>query len=93
VKRNLEGLGRRGTALRAYEAKTHLPELLERVEHGEKILITRRGTPVALLTQPPPKIGSVVHQVVEDMLAYRNRQKRTTGALSIRQMIEHGRKS
>jgi prevent-host-death family protein len=32
----------------SYEAKTHLPELLERAGRGEKILITRRGTPVAL---------------------------------------------
>jgi antitoxin (DNA-binding transcriptional repressor) of toxin-antitoxin stability system len=81
------------TSVGSYEAKTHLPELLERVEHGEKILITRRGTPVALLTQPPQKVGRDVHQVVEDMLAYRNRQNRSTGELSIRQMIEQGRRS
>ncbi|MCI0681059.1 MAG: type II toxin-antitoxin system prevent-host-death family antitoxin [Gemmataceae bacterium] len=81
------------TSVGSYEAKTHLPELLERVEHGENILITRRGTPVALLTQPPQKSGRDVRQVVEDMLAYRNRQNRTTGDLSIRQMIEQGRKS
>jgi antitoxin (DNA-binding transcriptional repressor) of toxin-antitoxin stability system len=77
----------------SYEAKTHLPELLERVKQGEKILITRRGTPVALLTQPPPKVGRDVRQIVEDMLAYRDRQNRTTGDLTIRQMIEQGRKT
>jgi antitoxin (DNA-binding transcriptional repressor) of toxin-antitoxin stability system len=81
------------TSVGSYEAKTHLPELLERVEQGEKILITRRGTPVALLTQPPQKVGRHVHQIVEEMLAYRDRQKRTTGDLTIRQMIEQGRKS
>jgi antitoxin (DNA-binding transcriptional repressor) of toxin-antitoxin stability system len=43
------------TAIGSYEAKTHLPELLERVEKGEKIVITRRGVPVALLTQPPTR--------------------------------------
>jgi antitoxin (DNA-binding transcriptional repressor) of toxin-antitoxin stability system len=80
------------TSVGSYEAKTHLPELLERVEHGEKILITRRGTPVALLTQPPQKAGRDVHQIVEDMLTYRNRQNRTTSDLSIRQMIAQGRK-
>jgi len=36
----------------AYEAKTHLPELLERVIKGERITITRHGVPVAVL-QPP----------------------------------------
>ncbi len=30
----------------AFEAKTKLGQLLDRVEHGEEILITRRGRPV-----------------------------------------------
>lgn len=33
----------------AYEAKTHLARLLERVRRGERITITRRGRPVAEL--------------------------------------------
>ena len=33
----------------AFEAKTHLSALLERVEKGETITITRHGTPVARL--------------------------------------------
>jgi prevent-host-death family protein len=33
----------------AYEAKTHLPDLLKRVARGERITITRRGKPVAEL--------------------------------------------
>jgi prevent-host-death family protein len=32
-----------------YEAKTHLPELIERVRRGERITITRHGKPVAEL--------------------------------------------
>lgn len=79
------------TSVGSYQAKTHLPELLARVGHGEKILITKRGIPVALLTQPPQPIAQDVRQVVEDMLAYRDRQKRTTGKLSSREMIEEGR--
>ena len=31
----------------AFEAKTKLSELLDRVERGEEIIITRRGKPVA----------------------------------------------
>ncbi|MCB1387911.1 MAG: type II toxin-antitoxin system prevent-host-death family antitoxin [Rhodobacteraceae bacterium] len=34
----------------AFEAKTHLSELLVAVEAGETITITRRGKPVAQLT-------------------------------------------
>lgn len=33
----------------AYEAKTHLPRLLERVEQGETLTITRHGRPIARL--------------------------------------------
>jgi prevent-host-death family protein len=33
----------------AYDAKTRLSELLDRVERGEQIIITRHGKPVARL--------------------------------------------
>lgn len=33
----------------AFEAKTHLPKLLDRVERGESVTITRHGRPVARL--------------------------------------------
>jgi antitoxin (DNA-binding transcriptional repressor) of toxin-antitoxin stability system len=80
------------TVVGSYQAKTHLPELLERVKRGEKILITRRGTPVALLTQPPEKTSQDVAEVVEEMLAYRDRANRTLGKLTVRQIINEGRR-
>lgn len=40
----------------AFEAKNTLGALLDRVEHGEEIIITRHGKPVARLV---PNIGSV----------------------------------
>ena len=33
----------------AYEAKTHLPQLLDRVKRGERFVITKNGKPVAAL--------------------------------------------
>jgi prevent-host-death family protein len=33
----------------AFVAKTHLSELLDRVERGEEIIITRHGKPIAKL--------------------------------------------
>ena len=33
----------------AYDAKTHLPKLLERVQKGERFVITKHGRPVAEL--------------------------------------------
>lgn len=35
----------------AFEAKNTLGTLLDRVEHGEEIIITRRGRPVARLVR------------------------------------------
>lgn len=80
------------TAIGTYEAKTHLPELLGRVAKGEKILITKHGVAVALLTQPPQQLIQDVRQVVEEMLAYRDRRKRTLGKLTVREMITEGRR-
>ena len=37
------------TEIGAYEAKTTLPELLRRVQSGERFTITHRGLPVAEL--------------------------------------------
>lgn len=42
----------------AYDAKTHLPKLLERVRRGERFVITKHGRPVAELgpvTVPDPQ--------------------------------------
>lgn len=36
-----------------HEAKTHLSRLLQAVERGEEVSITRRGTEVARLVPPP----------------------------------------
>jgi prevent-host-death family protein len=30
-----------------HDAKTHLSRIIERVEHGEEVIISRAGTPVA----------------------------------------------
>lgn len=35
------------------EAKNRLPELLRRIEGGERVIITRHGKPVAQLVQAP----------------------------------------
>ena len=35
--------------IQASEAKTHLPQLLDDIERGESIIITRHGRPIARL--------------------------------------------
>jgi prevent-host-death family protein len=47
----------------AYEAKVKLSELLDKVEHGEQVVITRHGKPIARLV---PEGG---HDVAKAMAA------------------------
>jgi prevent-host-death family protein len=49
----------------AFEAKTHLSALLDRVERGEEILITKHGRPVARLAP----VSAVVDADVADAVA------------------------
>ena len=63
-----------------FEAKTHLSELLEQVARGERIVITNRGKPVAMLVPPPLTEERDTARVGREMLAYRDRVKRAIGA-------------
>ena len=42
----------------AYEAKTHLSKLLEKVEAGEEITITKHGAPVAKLVPVKKEVSA-----------------------------------
>ncbi len=78
------------TSVGSFEAKTHLPELLKRVARGERILITRRGAPIAMLVPPIREPTRAVQEVIEEMKALR--RGNTLGGMSIRELIEEGRR-
>ena len=74
----------------AYEAKTHLPKLLERVLKGERITITKHGVPVAVLQPPDPEKTVDTKAVIAELRKLRS--KRRLNGLSIRELIEEGRR-
>jgi prevent-host-death family protein len=75
------------------EAKIHLAQLLERVAKGERVVITRRGKPVAMLVPFQARSETDVAVVVRDMLAFRDSQGPKLGCgLSIRKLVEEGRR-
>ncbi|WP_084161491.1 type II toxin-antitoxin system Phd/YefM family antitoxin [Nocardia sp. BMG51109] len=39
-----------------HDAKTHLSRIIDRVEHGEEIVISRAGTPVAKVVPPVRRV-------------------------------------
>ena len=74
----------------AYEAKTHLPKLLDRVSKGERITITRHGVPVAVLLPPECRQKSDPVKIIRALRKLR-KQNRLDG-LRLREMIEEGRR-
>ena len=78
----------------SFEAKTHLPQLLDRVARGEEITITRHGKPVARLvpatataTRPRPD----VRQAIEELKAFSKGNTLGKG-VTVRDLIEEGRR-
>lgn len=74
----------------AFEAKTKLGQLLDQVEHGEEIVITRHGRPVARLTSIEPgfdreKARRAVAGILETSKGV------TLGGLKIKDLINEGR--
>ena len=73
----------------AYEAKTHLGQLLDEVAQGHTITITRHGVPVAVLAPAPAKPRRDLDEMIA---AWKETRKRITlGGLSIRELIDEGR--
>jgi prevent-host-death family protein len=73
-----------------FEAKTHLSALLERVEQGEEITITRHGKAVARLVPVTAVSRDRLKGTVERLKAFR--RGRRLGGLSAKALIEEGRR-
>ena len=75
----------------AFQAKTHLSSLLDRVEKGERITITRHGVPAAILVPVGKTATKLGHgEIVDGMRALRKRVK--PGKMSVKDMINEGRR-
>ncbi len=72
----------------AYEAKTHLPALLERVERGEQFTITRHGKAIARLV-PLDDARQDVSRLVEELRQIRSGAR--LRGLSVRKLRDAGR--
>ena len=75
----------------SFEAKTHLPQLLERVAGGEEFLITKHGKPVARLVPADAKPRPDVRQVIAELKAF-SRGNTLGEGITIRELIEDGRR-
>jgi prevent-host-death family protein len=75
----------------AYEAKTHLPQLLDRVARGEEIQITRNGRPIARLVPEPTERIDDIRSVIAQIREFRKGRKLGDDS-TIRELVEEGRR-
>lgn len=74
----------------AFEAKSKLGQLLDRVQAGEEIVITRRGRPVARLVPPSPAFNRERARAAAAEIRAMSKGV-TLGGISIRELIDEGR--
>lgn len=77
------------SSIGAYDAKTHLPRLLDEVERAESITITKHGRPVARLVPVSSRTASP-ETVIAALRTARSGVRR--GRRSVRGMIDEGRR-
>ncbi len=75
----------------SYQAKTHLPALLKRVQAGETLTITRHGHPIARIVPIEAPVRLTPSEAVDRMREFG--KGRTLGLdRTVRDLIEFGRK-
>ena len=80
----------RYTTVGAYEAKTHLSGLLEKVAQGERVTITKHGVPVALLIPVAESSRPDPREAIARLKAFRH--GRLLGDGGLRDLVEEGRR-
>ena len=78
------------TQVGAFEAKTHLPKLLEQVRQGASFVITKHGHPVAELIPVRTSDSETVRTAIEGLRSFQ--QRHTLDGLSVRELVEEGRR-
>ena len=77
--------------VQASDAKTHLPQLLDDVERGETIVITRHGRPIARIVPETHLRQQEIDRAIEDLKQIGKR----TGKITVEEILSlrhHGHK-
>ncbi|OGT41139.1 MAG: hypothetical protein A3F13_07920 [Gammaproteobacteria bacterium RIFCSPHIGHO2_12_FULL_40_19] len=57
----------------AFDAKTHLSQLLDRASHGESFAITKHGRVIAFLTPASNKPKLAIHDIIVGIMSLRKK--------------------
>ena len=74
----------------AFEAKTHLAELLRQAQTGRSFVIHRRGKPIARLV--PPSAEPTATAPADLLAAFRAIRRRIRNPIRVRTLVEAGRR-
>ena len=69
--------------VQASEAKTHLPQLLDDVERGETVVITRHGRAIARIVPEAHRRQEEVDRAIDRIKALRKR----TGKITLEELL------
>jgi prevent-host-death family protein len=69
---------RKTREIQASEAKAHLPQLLDDVERGETLIITRHGRPIARIVPEVDRRQEEVDRAIENIRALQKKNGRIT---------------
>jgi prevent-host-death family protein len=69
--------------IQASDAKTHLPQILDEVERGETVRITRHGRPIARIVPEPDRRQEEIDKAIESIKALRKR----TGKITLDELL------
>ena len=64
--------------IQASDAKAHLPQLLDDVERGETLIITRHGRAIARIVPEVDRLQEEVDRAIENIRILRERNGRVT---------------
>lgn len=71
----------------AVEARNRLGEILDRVERGERVAITRNGRHIAMIA-PPESEADGARETVERIRAHRETMRREGIAFTVRDILD-----
>ena len=69
--------------IQASDAKTHLPQILDEVERGETVRITRHGRPIARIVPEANRRQAEIEKAVANIRALR----RHTGKITVEEIL------
>jgi prevent-host-death family protein len=73
--------------IRASAAKTHLPSLLDAVERGETIIITRHGQRIARIVPETERRQQEINEAIDNIKKLGKRIREETGGATVEEII------